>query len=102
MPQNSLLSEDPTYRSVTIHTEDQTPDLDGAWVITVSVESLDGEKFTVSRERWTGYMLDLYPTLYSEVASAFMFGNVGDLTTVVRDVTKAARRHARAHDRVGS
>lgn len=102
MPQMSLLNDRPTYRSVSIDTEDQTPDLDGAWVISVKVTSLDGESFTIYRQRWTGYMLDFYATLHSEVASAFMFGTLGDLQQVLADVTKAARRHARTHDRVGS
>lgn len=102
MPQLNLLSDRPIYRSVNIITEDQTPDLDGAWVVSVTVSSMDGETFTIYRQRWTGYMLDLYTTLHSEVASAFMFGDLADLQKVLKDVTKAARRHARAHDRVGS
>lgn len=102
MPQLNLLNDRPIYSSVTIHTEDLNPHLDPAWRVSVRVSSLDGEDFTVYAGRWCGFMLDFYTTLHSEVAAAFMFGSLGDLIQVCRDAEKAARRHARAHDRVGS
>lgn len=103
MPQQHLLGQDvPTYRGVTITTRDLTPDLEGAWEIRVWVESMDGSLYTLWAERWNGYMLDFFTTLHSEVAAGFMFGTVGDIVKACKDTHKAARKHARTHDRLGS
>lgn len=61
----------------------------------IQVRHRHGQYLTVDEREFRGKMLDVVPSGWSDLASAFLWGQGLDVTRAYRDLSRAARRHAR-------
>lgn len=95
MPQMHL---DPTEDliGVTVEILDRTPELDGAFDITIRAQKRSAEYATIYSARWTGHMSDYFGDFFERVALAWLSGDAKDVQRAAFKVQTIARRHDRA------
>lgn len=100
MPQLNLLNPGDDPVGLRISWIDRTPDLVGAFDVEVHMRRQDGDWTCLIVQRWTGTMLDFAGTFTMDVTNAWFYGDRRDVVRVAVTTHRAAKRHAKEHDRV--
>lgn len=100
MPQLNLLNPANDPIGLRIEWVDRTPELQGAFDVTIYFRRMEGDWTTLLVQRWTGTMLDFAATFTTDVTTAWLWGDRAEVLRAAVSCHRAARAHAKEHDKV--